>query len=110
MFITELEQRLTQPHKGKGRVCFQGFATGVEISTTTAGAHLGAIGALQALEAALPETAERLMEMIAELAAAGVEHRFAACQLLKIASSCMVRPNLHPPKAPIFCREQSKKK
>jgi hypothetical protein len=46
----------------------------------------------QALEAALPETAERLMRMIAELAEAGPDHRFAAGQLLVIASTCMVRP------------------
>lgn len=66
-----------------------------------------AMSALQALEAALPETAERLMEMIAELAAAGVEHRFAACQLLNIASSCMVRPKFSPIEVCNSCHKEA---
>ena len=47
--------------------------------------------ALQVLERALPAMASDLMELIDRHAAEGAEHRFAARQLLIIASQCLVR-------------------
>ena len=47
--------------------------------------------ALQILERALPATTSDLMELIDHHAAHGAEHRFAARQLLIIASQCLVR-------------------
>jgi hypothetical protein len=46
---------------------------------------------LQALEDALPSTSQELMNIAVRHARAGPPARFAACQLLQLAASCVVR-------------------
>eukprot|EP00884_Botryococcus_braunii_P003519 jgi/Botrbrau1/13168/Bobra.242_1s0005.1 len=76
-------QLLQQEGTARGRAAAHTSGAAAAVEAAAADDHL------QALEAALPETAERLMHMISELADAGPDHRFAAGQLLLIASTCM---------------------
>ena len=50
-----------------------------------------ALPVLQALEAALPPTVSDFMRLVTAHANAGQEHSFAACQLLQLAATCVVR-------------------
>lgn len=50
-----------------------------------------ALPVLQALEAALPPTVSDFMHLVTAHANAGQEHSFAACQLLQLAATCVVR-------------------
>jgi hypothetical protein len=56
-----------------------------------AAAAAAAAAALQVLERALPESADQLLALVMQHAAAGPAARFAAAQLIMIAATCVVR-------------------
>jgi hypothetical protein len=70
-------------------------AQGMECMPSYTGTQLhscaGAPIAGQVLERALPESADQLMSLVMQHAAAGPAARFAAAQLMIIASTCVVR-------------------
>lgn len=83
-------QELHSAATSKGLAAVAAEGTLAEIEAATADEQY------QSLEKALPASAEDMAEVIAAHAQGGEQHRFATCQLMLLAGTCMVRATVTP--------------